>query len=414
MTLENPGMWQKEIKLLKKTGHRDFTVTFPIDLNKIEQLIDDIENEIKVWGTSTDVTIKADVHVTAETDSGVMEDDFVQTMKFVLERKTIEWDSDLTQSQHGSFNGLDYEHKGTFDYTIKLKQNTLFGVTTLEPPPSEPASTIALPSGLVYFTRIVNSMEGTFSYDFYCDQPLNEAWAQVEVTAILEYPDVWSKTFTLVPATTKTGAFTVSFPVDIEGFRKLTDTVRDEIGLGAAAYDITIRADVRMHAETDYGSIDEVFTQSMTGTLGLTTMVWEDDLTRSRSGSIKETMTVPNSVWPVRGVAVGGMLLIALVGSYLVWNYRQVKPIPLSPMEAEALRVTKKHKDVIVVVDDLPELKAGETVIPLSSVDELVKTADLLLRPVLHKAEAQKHTYCVIDGLTRYVYTSYQQDWEAE
>ena len=406
MILENPGVWQKEIQLLRKVRYRDVTVTFPLDLAEIEETINDIEDETNVRSSSNDVTLKANVRVVAMTDAGEMEDNFVQTTKLVLDPQTMEWDTDLTHSQHGSYEGLDYEHQGTFDYAIKLKPNTLFGAVTLKPPASESATTIALPSGSVYFTKIVDSMDGTFSYYFYSDQPLTDASARVEVIAILEYPEIWSKTFHLVPATIKTGDFNVSFPVDIQGFDRLTETVRDEIGIGSASYDMTIRADVHMVAQTDYGPIDEVFTQSLTGTLGLSTLVWQDDLTEWQSGSIKETVTVPNSVWPERGGAIVGLVLVMLVGSYLVWNHRQVKPIPLAPMDAEALRARKKHKDVIVDVGELPEAKTEETVILLNSLDELIKASDALLKPVLHKAEAEKHTYCVIDGLTRYEYVS--------
>ena len=56
--------------------------------------------------------------------------------------------------------------------------------------------------------------------------------------------------------------------------------------------------------------------------------------------------------------------------------------------------------------EELPEAKAREMVIQLSSLDELIKAVDGLLKPVLHKAEAHKHTYCVIDGLTRCEYIS--------
>ena len=43
-------------------------------------------------------------------------------------------------------------------------------------------------------------------------------------------------------------------------------------------------------------------------------------------------------------------------------------------------------------------------VIPIGPVDELVTTADALFKPVLHHAEADKHTYCIIDGGVRYLY----------
>ena len=82
------------------------------------------------------------------------------------------------------------------------------------------------------------------------------------------------------------------------------------------------------------------------------------------------------------------------------------KPEKSLGIEEEAQRARKKHKDIVVDIDELPEAQAGQVVIQLSSLDELVKTADSLLKPVLHVSEPDKHTYCVIDGATRYKYTS--------
>jgi hypothetical protein len=65
---------------------------------------------------------------------------------------------------------------------------------------------------------------------------------------------------------------------------------------------------------------------------------------------------------------------------------------------------------VIVDVGELPLTRIEEAVIPIGSVNELVGIADALLKPVLHHAEADRHTYCVIDGSVRYEYISQAED----
>ena len=67
-------------------------------------------------------------------------------------------------------------------------------------------------------------------------------------------------------------------------------------------------------------------------------------------------------------------------------------------------RAKRKHGDVIADVGELPKAKAMETVVPVDSIEELLKVADALLKPVLHRTEVDKHTYCIIDGQTRYCY----------
>jgi len=63
-----------------------------------------------------------------------------------------------------------------------------------------------------------------------------------------------------------------------------------------------------------------------------------------------------------------------------------------------------------VDIEQLPSVKANETVIPLSSLDDLVRIADDLVKPVLHQVEAERHIYCIVDGTVRYQYTRQPQD----
>jgi len=76
----------------------------------------------------------------------------------------------------------------------------------------------------------------------------------------------------------------------------------------------------------------------------------------------------------------------------------------VSAGEAEAARARKKYRQMMVDVEELPGVKPTETVIPLNSLDDLVRVADDLVKPILHQAEAGRHTYCVIDSGVRYLY----------
>jgi len=77
---------------------------------------------------------------------------------------------------------------------------------------------------------------------------------------------------------------------------------------------------------------------------------------------------------------------------------------PVSAGEAEAARARKKYRQMMVDVEELPGVKPTETVIPLNSLDDLVRIADDLVKPVLHQAEEGRHTYCIIDSGVRYLY----------
>lgn len=55
-------------------------------------------------------------------------------------------------------------------------------------------------------------------------------------------------------------------------------------------------------------------------------------------------------------------------------------------------------------IEELPEMKPDEAAIPLSSLDDLVRIADDLVKPVLHQVQEGRHIYCTIDGSVRYQY----------
>jgi hypothetical protein len=343
-------------------------------------------------------------------------------MEISVGRGTLEWDKELNlvqrQYHEGNYGGFSYKHVGNFSYTIRLIEGTtLYGpdVKTLSPEPYWPPVIISRSPGEVYFPKLVDIMKSSFSYRFVCDQSVTNLTEEAEVTATLkhpavnipeEYTEMWQKNFTLMPKTEQSGDFVLDFPVDVNYFGKLTDVIREEIGMGAPTHNLIIEAKVHTKAETQFGPIDSVFTQTLKGVLGLTTVIWDKELKKSEPGTIQSTkiITDPNvKKYQLWSRVLLGVLLLGFL--FVVWHVILARPV-MSRIEQEALQAKKKHKNVIVDIIELPAAKPEEVVITIRSLDELIKAADSLLKPVLHQAEADKHTYCVIDGLTRYAYIS--------
>ena len=385
----------------------DFTVSFFMNASEL--------------ASSATTTIKANVYTTVETDAGPVFESFSQSLTIESKGPLLEVSRDLTNTQRASFGELSYEQSGEFDYSVRLKSDSPWGAITLSPPSPEPPPLSPLPSattlgpGEAIPHRLFDRMDVTFSYRFESDWPVSQIAEEVEINAILENPGVWSKTFVLVPLTNKSGDFTVTFPLDNEDFSHFIDVYKaigNETGV-STQYNLTIKADVHTTAQTNFGPIDEEFSHTLSTVLGSNILEWEGELVGSKPGAIETSRIIPNpnkfvglSIIQIRSLSasVAGVIFILLV--YLIVMKIWFKPEKLSPVEEEVLRARKKHKDVIVDIEELPQAKAREMVIQLSSLDELIKAADGLLKPVLHKAEAHKHTYCVIDGLTRYEYIS--------
>jgi len=388
--------WKKEVELVplqEKKG--DFSISFPFDPAPLIALTNNITDQLGAPRCSPDIVLKATVHTTAQSGAGVIEDDFVQTARVRLSGPSLEWDRELASSQIGYAKGVRYEHQGN---TIKSE---------IQPPDIA----VALKQADSYDSEAVNSINGTFAYSFTSDETLKEILNDVEVTAILDKGGGQQETFTLVPRTRKTGSFKVNFRLDVPFFYALIKSTEEQIGTSVPSHQLAINAAVHTIAQSNFGPIDETLTQSMTVTLEREKVLWPDTPPETKSGAIEETLTVPN---PTAGLAklgsLGALGVTAVIFLYTLWSYIVYRRRRISQLEADDIQVKGKHKDLVVDVEKLPDTKDEETLIELGSLDELVKVAESLLKPVLRLAEPERHIYCVIDGMARYQYVSLAEE----
>jgi len=412
--VEDPGLWRKEITELEEThGGNKFTVDFPLNLNYLDKVADDIEEDIGITSSTSNFIIRAVVHTTAETALGeTIEDEFSYELAAVLTAKKLELKGNLGSSKTGSKEGIRYEGKGRFDYEVYLESNDLYETDVIrseappvEPPVEPPISPQTLGPGLFYFPRIISNIKASFSYQFLCDRPISEQSHEVEVNAIIESPERWSKSLVVVPETNKVGSFTISFPIDIKYFENVIDAIEQETGVRESSYKIVIKVDVRTVASTDLGTINEVYAQTLSVNLGANTLTFGKELLGSKSGSIggaagREASEEGGS----RAPWIIGLVIALLALGYFGWCQIQLGLAMVSAGEAEAARARKKYRQMMVDVEELPGVKPTETVIPLNSLDDLVRIADDLVKPVLHQAEEGRHSYCIIDSGVRYLY----------
>lgn len=405
--LEKPEVGSEEIVLVSKTTETgDFTVGFSLDTDDLV--------------SSSSITINAYVVTMANTEPRPIFEDFTQTLTMLSEGSLLEVDRELTSVQPGAVGDVSYEQIGNFDYTIRLKSESIFGAITLEPPtvsppplpppPPPPPPPEILKEGETIFTELVDRMDMTFDYYLESSRPVSQITEQVKIVATLENPGYWSKDFVLVPLTIKQGDFSVSFPLDINQFTDSIRAIEQETGVSGAC-SLTIRADVSTVAQTDFGPIEEDFSQTLSSTLGGDTLEWTEELVKSEPGSIERSQMIPNTYL---GVPVTGARILSAIAAasmlglfiYFLGLYMKFKPAPPSEIEKEIQLARKKYKELIVDVEELPDIRGEEIMIPLSSLDDLIRTAEELLKPVLHKGERERHTYCAIDGLVRYQYVS--------
>lgn len=436
--VNGPSGWQKEVPLINQVGKsRVFSVDFPLELEQFSDLVNTIETELGVGQLTTRVgdlynlVIEARVAV-AGTGSEPISDIFIQPMTIVVGTSSLRWDNNLFLSERKTIGGVSYKHQGNFTYIVELKENSLYGsdIRTLSPETYTPPQPIAIPAPELIFTRITDIIRFNFDYQFLADRPVTNLVEEVEVAAIPYSTDrdntiIWSKTFVLVAPSQKSGSFSVDFPVDIHLFNELVSIIRNEIGLGQSTNNLMIRAVVHTTADTDYGPIDDEFTQFLTGVLGPETLVWTEELDSVVNGAVTIPQAVANPDKLLRlpistaRIAFPVVTAISLAGAlYLLIILMTRKPLPLSRIEQEARQANKKHRGLIVDVTgaitvdiaatkDVPYAEdRAITVISLSSLDDLITTAENLFKPVLHEVEGEQHRYWVIDNMVRYEYIS--------
>ena len=397
------GNWQKEIPIETTAGS---TISFPLDLDEVVELGDTINEELGGRGGSYLLKILAEVRTGGEPFMAVLEGE--------LDSSTLKWGEDGFNKIERGFPGEDDWREAAFGYKVKLKENELFGPITLERNPHVP-SVVAVDPDFALFTDLVESLDIGFNYQFNCDAEINSLTEEVKIEMVTGEPERWREAFTLVPLTKKQGEFTINLPLDIGKLREMAESIDQQLGgRGAKEQEMTIFAQVHTVAETNYGTIDEVFNYQLKGKMG-ETIAWavvegreggEKGLLLIKEGAITKEITEPNLVVQqlrkssLIGLAVSFPIFCAL--AVLYWMRRA----KLSFLEKELERNRKKYGELISEVTDFPSTRKEEVTIGACSLEALVNISNNSLKPILLKVEPDKHTYYVIDGLVRYEYVS--------
>jgi len=417
--LQNGDLWQKALELVPvtdKTGN--FKVEFGLDLDEINELFDIIDGEIGIDTRTRELNIVATVGL----GEGLESENLIQSLPITLSSNVLEIGGELVKTVPDDSGGI--AARGTFDYTIYLEENSIYKTDTLKPPKYIPYVTPeqkTLGVGPVIPFELADRMDTTYHYNFLASRPISEITEEITITATLESPDTWSKTFVLVPSTRQTENFRVDFPVDMAYLNELLDAIRSETGNTGETFNLIIEAFTHVTAQTNFGVIDEVFTQTLSTELGGGILTWNEELSLTEENAITTTRIIPN---PSRylGLSVGGVKLTSLIlgiiflmlfiASLVMFN--KFKPAEPPMFEKEALAAGKKYADRIAEASGQTPM-VGEKIVSLGSIEDLVKIADELGNPIIHQpptAAEKQHTYYVIDGTTQYQFIITKQSKE--
>jgi hypothetical protein len=408
-TVSSQNLWHKETVLVPnqdKAG--SFTVDFPLDLNSFKALAEKINQELGIKSSAINVELRADVQVEAVTPSGTLRDSFTQTCEFSVSELTLTWQPPFSQYYKGYQDGIAYEQQGNFAYTISLKPNSLYTAGTLKSPaPEAPGVLRKIAVASSYNSENINRMDVIFTYIMTADGAVDNLDHQIEINGVLSNLDGPQADFSFLPLQHYDKDVTKTLSVDTDLIYDMImklEGVADRKDIGTS-YQLTVTAKMRTTAKVGSKTIDKSATNTIPITFTSGSVVWPTKTSTSLADTIKEVESVPNktrSAVITTGYALLGFAIAALLwAGWTYYEYRTRKQ-PLSPQWAAAQQLMAKHKDIITDVVNLPAPKEGDKVVVLSSLAELIKLSDALLKPVLHQAGSGIHLYAVIDGTTRY------------
>jgi hypothetical protein len=417
--LANSDIWQKTVTLVaEKPISGNMPLKFSLSLDSLVEQFNEIDEVTRLTTSPRLVTLKASV---VQGNNR-----FVQSLPFTIDDDILEIPGDLQSTQKAG--------SGTFDYVLNLKPNTLFSTSTLRPPqlslaPDEilsPSYDINTDPGLqpavqpatvlgpdqTAFTKLIDKMNVTMNYQFQSDQAVNSLNTDVNIRAVIEAPNVWSRTINLLD-TNKSGNFSLAFPIDMTGYNALVQAINTETGVSPSSVSISIIAALHTTGVTSSGKIDSTFSPTLKGTIAGNVLQWNKELTTSRPGSIKISRTIANPSHYL-GLSAGwarNLSLILAFGfifllGFLLMLYIRIKPTQNAPSRTNALRIKKKYGERLVkALDQTPP--EAEKVVILDSMEDLVKVADELAKPIIYQTPGpsqEPYVYFVFDGTNRYQY----------
>jgi hypothetical protein len=298
----------------------------------------------------------------------------------------------------------EYQHLSVYDYTAQLKPNLIYNKTTLKPG-----------EGPVYL-RITESLDFSSTYTFQSNKQAN---ATITYSA-REYVQStsWTKQLNTTTETTiNTRGTSIGIPIDnipsmtVNAIQSLAAQLDQEMGVYSSEYNATVTIRIQITAETTEGTINEQFNPTLTLTFKHGTaegyIIDTQGLENTRTGAMTQENTIHND-WVInQRYESYALTLVALIGLVLsVWAYTKAKPTKLEKPEKYLEEIIEPYEDIIAEVTQEPTYKAPLTTMPMKSMEDLVKIADNLAKPILHiEKVGNNHVFYVIDETTRYEYT---------
>ncbi|MFA5101974.1 MAG: DUF5305 family protein [Candidatus Thermoplasmatota archaeon] len=301
------------------------------------------------------------------------------------------------ETQRTTQTVLTYENTGWYDYTVSLKNNTIY----------ENKTTLGPGEGTL-FKQLIDHINASFSYTFRINQSatINSTY---QVTAIIQ-TNLWTKTYTLIPRTSfnetgTTTSFTVSFPLQYAFYDAILSKINEETGVPAQNPILLIRSAVTVQATTQNNTVSSDFTPVINMTLNQKTLEISKELSFTQPGSVTKSTSITMPEVPVQRTQWTILSIVSLIGMCVV-AFLTIRTIERQPRtQKELKKMKKKYGEWLVETKTHPDTTNARR-IEISSLEDLAKVSEELGKPILMYASPLplNHRFYVLDETTIYDY----------
>lgn len=294
-----------------------------------------------------------------------------------------------------------YDSKANINYQVLYNPNVLY------------AESVA-GEGLTYITQYIKDVKALLNFEFEGEREA-EYKGEYEVSAVIKgtvkegdkIKTIWTKDYELLPRTSFQGKdkkINVQENVDIN-YKKYYNFVQKFID------DTKINSDVNLviywkvwlDAQTDKGPLKEELTPVLSIPLNEKYFQIGGSPVKENNSALE---TVTQKVAPVnkKKVTVLSCLASLAVAGLIFFSFFTIGYVEEDFVKKSMKKIMKEHRDRLVSLHESVVLRT-DNIIPVKTMEDLVRIADEISKPVLYKYEAKElPAFYVLDEAKTYLY----------
>ena len=287
-----------------------------------------------------------------------------------------------------------YTQSSIFDFTIDLKNNSVYDKTSIKPGQE------------TIFKSIVDDINGLFTYNYRGNES-TKTTGEYYLTAQLK-TDLWEKNYVIIPRSNfssnkNTASFNFVFPVNLTFYETIISEIDKEIGIKAKNPTLNIKCNVVVSSQTSKGFIYDSLSHHINISMGKSIIEFGGKLSQYDMGVLTKSEDVfLQSVVDKRNAwYASSILFIAILIGFVFVTENVVEKYDKTQKLVN--KIKKKHDEWIVTVDELPQIDQSKIAI-IKQFDDLVKVSEEISKPILYHESKDSHKFYVLTEYFCYKY----------